>query len=68
MALAYIRGDAAPNFESGSEGERENLQMAASEGLAYWVGVRRATAHLKGGPETVPFNLRVTELLRRIGL
>jgi ketosteroid isomerase-like protein len=39
--------------------------MAASNGLAYWVGFQRATAHLRGRPEAVPFNLRVTELYRR---
>jgi len=57
----------ATSFESGSEGQLEILHMAASEGLAYWVGFQRATAHLRGRPEPVPFNLRVTELFRREG-
>jgi ketosteroid isomerase-like protein len=52
-------------FESGGEGQLEILHMAASDGLAYWVGFQRATARLGGRPETVPFNLRVTELFRR---
>jgi len=57
----------ATNFESGSEGQLEILHMAASDGLAYWVGFQRATVHLRGRPEAVPFNLRVTELFRREG-
>ena len=57
----------ATNFESGGEGQLEILHMAASDGLAYWVGVQRAVVHLRGQPEAVPFNLRVTELFRREG-
>jgi ketosteroid isomerase-like protein len=57
----------ATYFESGGEGQLEILHMAASDGLAYWVGFQRATAHLRGRPEGVPFNLRVTELFRREG-
>ena len=57
----------ATTFESGGESQFEILHMAASDGLAYWVGFQRATAHLHGRPEAVPFNLRVTELFRREG-
>jgi ketosteroid isomerase-like protein len=55
------------SFESGGESHFEILDMAASGGLAYWVGFQRATTHRRGGPEAVPFNLRVTELFRREG-
>lgn len=55
------------SFEKGGEGQLEVLHMAASNGLAYWVGFQRATAHLRGRPEAVSFNLRVTELFRREG-
>ncbi len=57
----------AMTFESGGESQLEILHMAASDGLAYWVGFQRATAHLRGRPEAIPFNLRVTELFRREG-
>jgi ketosteroid isomerase-like protein len=43
----------------------EILHLAADEELAYWVGFQRATAHLRGRPEAVQFNLRVTEIFRR---
>ncbi|GLV60205.1 hypothetical protein KDH_70270 [Dictyobacter sp. S3.2.2.5] len=57
----------ATSFESGSEGQLEILHMAASDSLAYWVGFQRATAHLRGRPEPVPFKPRITELFRREG-
>ena len=57
----------ATNFESGGEGQLVILHMAASDGLAYWVGFQRATARLRGRSEAIPFNLRVTELFRSEG-
>jgi ketosteroid isomerase-like protein len=57
----------ATTFEGGGESQLEILHMAASDGLAYWVGFQRATIHLRGRPAAVPFNLRVTELFRREG-
>ncbi len=57
----------ARSFESGAENQLEILHMAASDGLAYWVGFQRATAHVRGKAEAIPFNLRVTELFRREG-
>jgi ketosteroid isomerase-like protein len=57
----------AENFERGSDGQLEILHLAADEKLAYWVGFQHATAHLRGRPEAVPFNLRVTEIFRREG-
>ncbi len=51
-------------FESG-ETSFKILQMAASDGIGYCVGLQRARTRMVGKPEAVPFNLRVTEIFRR---
>ena len=56
----------AARFESG-ESTFEILQMAASDGIAYWVGFQRATARLDVTTDAIPLNLRVTEVFRREG-
>ena len=55
----------AKNFESGGESRFEILQMSANDGIAYWAGIQWATARMKGKPEAIPVNLRVTEVFRR---
>jgi len=57
----------ATGFAPGGDSNFVILQMAASDGLAYWVGFQRATTHMRGQAEAVPFNLRVTEVFRREG-
>jgi hypothetical protein len=61
----YERDVAA--FAPGGENRFEILQMAASDGLAYWVGFQRATVYMRGRADAVEFNLRVTEVFRREG-
>ena len=65
VAASYEKG--AASFDVQGESELEILQMAASDGLAYWVGFQHATAYFRGKPEAVPMKLRITELFRREG-
>ena len=57
----------AVSFEPGGDTNFEILQMAASNGIAYWVGFQRANARMRGSTKAVPMNLRVTEVFRREG-
>jgi len=52
-------------FERGSHFEFEILQMAASDGIAYWAGFMKGEARMRGKADAVPMNLRVTEIFRR---
>jgi hypothetical protein len=57
----------AEAFAPGSRFDFEILQMAASDGIAYWVGFMRGEARRRGQPEAIPMTLRVTEVFRREG-
>lgn len=63
--LSGYESDAASFEPPGGESSFEILQMAASEGIAYWVGFQRATFRLHGNAEAVSTTLRVTEIFRR---
>ena len=65
VASSYEKG--AASFDIHGESNLEILQMAASDGIAYWVGFQHATAYFRGNPEAVPMKLRITELFRREG-
>ncbi len=54
----------AGSFAPGGDSHFEILDMGASDGIAYWVGFQKASAHMKGKKDPVSFNLRVTEIFR----
>jgi ketosteroid isomerase-like protein len=57
----------AESFAPGSESHFEILHMGTSGDLAYWVGLQHATVQLRGKPDVVPMDLRVTEVFHREG-
>jgi ketosteroid isomerase-like protein len=50
---------------SGGETHFEVLDMAAGDGVAYWVGLQRAKARIGENGQARPMDLRVTEVFRR---
>src|SRR4051812_38356951 len=56
-AVAARYENDATSFAPGGDSHFEILHMAASDGIAYWVGFQRATAHMRGRAEAIPFNL-----------
>ncbi|MEP6847731.1 MAG: nuclear transport factor 2 family protein [Acidobacteriota bacterium] len=59
--------EGAKMFESGSKNRFDVMQMAADNGIAYWTGIQRSVVKIKGKPEAIPMDLRVTEVFRREG-
>ena len=57
----------AAAFEPGGDSQLDILDMGASGGIAYWVGIQRASVCMRGHAEAVSFNLRITEVFRQEG-
>jgi len=63
----YARYEADAAQFSAGQSEFEVLQMAANDGIAFWVGIQRASARIGKSGEPVRMNLRITEVFRREG-
>jgi ketosteroid isomerase-like protein len=62
---AGYKSDAATFHPPDGDSSFEILHMAASDSIAYWVGLQRATARMRGNTDAVSMTLRVTEIFRR---
>jgi ketosteroid isomerase-like protein len=63
----YSRYEADAARFGGGDSDFEILHMAAADGLAYWVGIQRASAKLDNADQPVEMRLRITEVFRRQG-
>ena len=63
VATRYEEDDAV--FTEGSENVMETLDAAAGDEIAFWVGLQRSEARMRGQEDPVSFDLRVTEIYRK---
>jgi ketosteroid isomerase-like protein len=63
VAPRYVNDASA--FNEGSDNSMQTLDAAAGDDIAFWVGLQRSEARMRGRDDPVTFDLRVTEIYRR---
>ncbi|MGN7786043.1 hypothetical protein ACTJIJ_16050 [Niabella sp. 22666] len=56
----------ADAFLPGAKNRFEVMHQDADAHLAYWTGIQRSTVKMKGKDDEVEFNLRITEIFRKV--
>jgi ketosteroid isomerase-like protein len=64
-AVNSANREGASHFGPGGENRFDVMHSAVDGDLAYWAGIQRSVVNVKGQPQPVPIDLRVTEIFRR---